>query len=366
MLLDRFGPRRVEALLLLFAAAGAALFALGRDIADLALARALIGLGVSACLMAAFKAFSQWFPLDRQASLTGWIMSAGGLGALVATAPLEFALQETGWRTIFLGLAGLTLLVALVLFVSVPEKRDGPAPDALSAQWRGVCRVFASPHFWRFAPLGMFVTGGFMAIQSLWSVSWLMQVNSYSRSEAAEHMAAMSVAMLLSYVLIGLLVGKLARRGIKTVTLLAGALFLSLATLGLIVFEISEYTMILWVVYGTCSSFGTLAYSQTAAGFPVALSGRANTAFNLLVFAGAFSTQWGLGLLLDWLQGRGHGLGEAYRLTFASLLCLQVMAYLWFLFAGRSAALTPPAGRLPDASANGKKLSGHAESNSTR
>ena len=60
ILLDRYGPRRVEAGLLLIAAAGAMLFALGRDLTELALARGLIGLGVSACLMASFKGFLQW------------------------------------------------------------------------------------------------------------------------------------------------------------------------------------------------------------------------------------------------------------------------------------------------------------------
>ncbi|MFZ2326106.1 MAG: MFS transporter, partial [Rhodoferax sp.] len=51
LLLDRFGPRRVEAALLLVAAAGCALFAVGTSLQALAVARALIGLGVSACLM---------------------------------------------------------------------------------------------------------------------------------------------------------------------------------------------------------------------------------------------------------------------------------------------------------------------------
>lgn len=90
MLLDRFGPRRVESALLVLAAAGAAVFAMSDSLAGLAVGRALIGLGVSACLMASFKAFSQWFPPERQASLTGWIMASGGLGALAASKPLKW------------------------------------------------------------------------------------------------------------------------------------------------------------------------------------------------------------------------------------------------------------------------------------
>jgi predicted MFS family arabinose efflux permease len=335
MLLDRFGARRVESGLLLIAAAGAVIFGLGHGIAHLAIGRALIGLGVSACLMAAFKAFSLWFPVERQASLTGWIMTSGGLGALAATAPLEAALHITGWREIFLALAGLTLIVAIWLFFSIPEKKGGALHEAVSAQWHGVKQVFSSAHFWRFAPLGLTLIGGFMAVQSLWSVSWLMQVNIYSRATAAEHLAAMSVAMLAAYVLIGLLATELARRGIKPIVLLAGALALSLVTLTLIVSQSLDQTLLLWTAYGAFSSFGTLAYSQAAAGFPISLSGRANTAFNLMVFVGAFGVQWGLGLLIEYLQSQGENVASAHRMAFLLLLGLQVSAYLWFLFAPR-------------------------------
>lgn len=341
MLLDRFGARRVESGLLLIAASGALFFALGHSIADLAIGRGLIGLGVSACLMAAFKAFSLWFPPERQASLTGWIMTSGGLGALAATAPLEAALHVTGWREIFFGLAALTLVVAIWLFLSVPEKKDTHKPEPLLAQWQGVKQVFTSAHFWRFAPLGLTITGGFMAIQSLWSMSWLMQVNGYSRSIAADHLAGMSVAMLIAYVLIGLLATGLARRGIKPVMLLAVALGLSLCTLALIALQTSSHTTLLWIAYGTFSSFGTLAYSQAAAGFPVSLSGRANTAFNLMVFVGAFGVQWGLGLFIELLQSQGQSTASANRTAFLALLGLQIVAYVWFCLAGLSAAKNP-------------------------
>ena len=50
----------------------------------LELARAVIGLGVSVCLMAPLKAIAVWYPADRQASYAGWMMVAGGVGAIVA------------------------------------------------------------------------------------------------------------------------------------------------------------------------------------------------------------------------------------------------------------------------------------------
>ena len=166
ILLDRFGPRRVESILLLAAAAGAVVFALAGDLAGLAWGRALIGLGVSACLMAAFKAFNQSFPPDRQAALIGWIMSAGGLGAVVAAQPLEAAMGLAGWRDVMLGLAAVTVVVSAAIWLVVPEseKRGAAHGAGLAEQLAGVRQVMTDRQFWRYAPMVTLSIGGFMAV----------------------------------------------------------------------------------------------------------------------------------------------------------------------------------------------------------
>ena len=98
ILLDRYGPRRTEAVLLLFAALGAWIFSKADSLSGLILGRLLIGLGVSACLMAAFKAYVIWFSSGRLPMINGLQMAAGGLGALVATTPLQNVLSITNWR----------------------------------------------------------------------------------------------------------------------------------------------------------------------------------------------------------------------------------------------------------------------------
>ena len=141
MLLDRFGARRTESILLLFAAAGAFVFAFAPNVPMLILGRALIGLGVSACLMGAFKAFVQWFPGERLPLINGFQMAVGALGAMTATTPVEIALGFMDWRGVFLVLGALTLLCAAVLFAVVPDP-DGQAPKTtLSAQFGGVRAV---------------------------------------------------------------------------------------------------------------------------------------------------------------------------------------------------------------------------------
>lgn len=345
MLLDRYGSRRVEAGLLLLAALGALVFASGHGIAQLAAGRALIGLGVSACLMASYKAFASWYPPEQQASMSGWIMAAGGLGAVAATAPLEMALHLTGWRQLFIGLAVATVLVALWIFRQVPDAPGGHAPEPLRVQWQGVCEVFASRHFWRYAPIGLVQIGGLQAIHGLWAASWLKNVNGFDRATAADHLATMSIAMLFAYVGIGMLATRLLRRGVSPTLLLGGGIGVSMTVLLLIALDVLPhqplFTHLLWGAYGTFITFGTLAYSQCAQGFPLRLAGRANTAFNLLVFIGAFCLQWGVGALFDLLARLDISVFAAHRAVFVAIVLAQYAALAWFLWGGRKAGQTP-------------------------
>lgn len=346
MLLDRYGARRVEATLLLAAACGSLLFALADGLPQLVVARALIGLGVSACLMGAFKAFAQAFPPERQASLTGWIMASGSLGAVVAASPVEAALAAWGWRPVFGVLAGATVLVAAWLFVSVPEPRPtaGPA-EGLARQWQGVRTVLRSRRYWRFAPLGLTLIGGFMAVQGLWAIAWLMEVEGRDRATAAGHLSAMNLAMLANYVLIGSLATRLAHRGVQPLHLMLGGLALSLAALLLVVLQATSVTLWLWALYGVGSCFGTLSYTQMARGYDAPLAGRAITAFNLAVFLGAFAIQWGLGVLLDVLAAQGVARAAALQTGLAVLWVLQAGALLWLVAGVRGELARRPSAR---------------------
>ncbi len=338
LLLDRFGPRRVEAALLLVAAAGCTLFGLGTTLKTLALARALIGLGVSACLMASFKAFSQWFPAERLPSLTATIMVAGGLGALTASVPVAAALPLLGWRGVFFLCAGLLLLTAAYL-LTVPDQGAGTQRESLQQQLRTLRAIFTDRMFWRFAPQGCLVAGGFMAIQGLWAMPWLMEVNGVARADAAGVLFLLALAMLAGFLFVATCAGGLARRGIAPMTLLSVGMGLALLTELAIILDLARPSW-LWPLLGVSFSLGNIAYSQLSATFPLALAGRVNTALNLLVFVGAFGLQWGIGAAVDGFAG-GMGRADAFRLTFALLLLVQGLAFAWFLLPVKRAYAVP-------------------------
>src|SRR3954466_4902761 len=186
VLLDRYGPRRVVAALLCFAAAGALLFAGARDVAMLALGRALIGLGVSAGLMGAIKAFTLWFPLSRLATLNGLYLAIGGIGGLSATAPAEAFLEGSGWGDLFMPLVFLSAAAAALVFFVVPEKPLPGRGETLRSQVAGFGRIFSSLAFWRIAAPLVACHACYQALQGLWLAPWLYDVAGLERPGVAQ------------------------------------------------------------------------------------------------------------------------------------------------------------------------------------
>jgi MFS family permease len=342
MLLDRFGPRRVEPALLVVAGCGALAFATSDNLTELAFARALIGAGSAVCLMAPLKAIAMWYPPERQASLSGWMMVAGGSGALLATAPLAAALAFLSWRAIFVVLAVATFVAAALLFVTVPDiPRQANAPG-FAAQWHGVRSVFRSARFWWLSPLAATAMGSFMAIQGLWSVPWLIEVDGYTRNVAARHLLAMGIAILVGYFGLALFATRLARRGIAARHLFAAGFGLSIFALALIVARAISFTYLPWTLYGFGSAVNVLAFTVLSEGFPRELTARANTALNLLMFGGSFAAQWGIGLLVDAARiALGMDAAGGLRVAFVLVLVIDVAAYGWLLFGWRRHAVTP-------------------------
>ena len=343
MLLDRYGPRRVEPVLLCVAGCGALAFAASDSVGGLTIARAMIGLGVSVCLMAPLKAIAAWYPVERHASLSGWMMVAGGTGALLSTAPLAAALSFVSWHGIFVALAASTFAAAAAIFFLVPDTPHLSNAAGWNTQWLGVRSVFGSRRLWWMAPVGAVAIGSFMAIQGLWSVPWLIEVNGYSRDVAADHLLLMSIAIVVGYVGIGAFATRLARVGISTLHLYAAGIGLNILALALITLR-APWTYTLWALYGLGAAVNVLGFALLGQGFPRELAARANTAFNLLMFIGSFASQWGIGLLVDAARSRfGIDTGAALRLAFALVLVIEFLTCGWFVFGWRRHAVVRPA-----------------------
>jgi predicted MFS family arabinose efflux permease len=337
VLLDRFGPRRVEAALLVLAGAGALLFARAETTAGLVLGRGLIGLGVSACLMAAFTAFVFWFPRHRLPGINGLQLAAGGLGAVTATAPVQFALQATDWRGVFLILGAVTLAAAAGVYLVVPEGRQPDVGAGLRSQLRGIVTVFTSPVFWRVAPWCTFSQAAFLSIQGLWAGPWLRDVAGLQRPAVAQVLFWVALAMVAGFILMGRFTQWLGQRGVPVRAVAAAGMGGFMAVQVLVILEAPLRPLVLWAAFGLFGTSGILCYADLTQQFPGTLSGRVNTGLNLLVFVAAFAAQWGIGAVITlWPPGPAGAYAAAgYQAGFGMMLGLQLLALAWFGWAGR-------------------------------
>src|SRR6056297_2038951 len=127
--LDRVGPRRTAAVLLLIGGGGgAALFAVATTPAHVSLAMALIGVGCAPVLMASYYIFARQFPPAKFATLAALMLGVGSVGNLVASYPMALASEWIGWRMTLVGLAALSTLVAVGLYILIRDPiRDAAA-----------------------------------------------------------------------------------------------------------------------------------------------------------------------------------------------------------------------------------------------
>jgi MFS family permease len=334
VLMDRYGPRRVNATMLLVAALGAVVFAVATGLPALGLGRALIGLGVAVCLMSSMTAFVLWFPLERLATLVGWMLLVGAIGALSATKPVELALRVMDWRTLFLMLAAYTVCASLAIFLVVPEKTAPVTRATLRSQIAEVWMILRNRGFWSIGFAAAFVQGVAISLLGLWAGPWMRDVAGLDRAALAYNLLFAAGAFGVGGVLWGTLSDRLAQRGVPVlVTYVIGCAACSVALIP-IALGYGSASLLLWVLFMGLSPFGTLSYALLAARFPKAMTGRVVTALNMVTFLLAFAVQAGVGAIINlWPVIDGRYALEGYRTAFGLCLLLQGASVAWLAYA---------------------------------
>jgi predicted MFS family arabinose efflux permease len=338
MLMDRYGPRRVNATMLLIAALGGVVFAHAAGLPALLAGRALIGLGVAVCFMSTLVAFALWFPLERMATLMGWMLLIGAAGALSATKPVELALRVIDWRTLFLALSGFAVCASLAIFFVVPEKAAAARGGTVRQQFAVVAGILRNRGFWSIGLTAVFAQSVALALLGLWTGPWMRDVAGLDRAELAQQLLFAAGAFGVGAVMCGTLSDGLARRGVPPlVTYLAGCVACTVALIP-IALGYGAASVVLWIVYMALSPSGTLAYPLLTARFPREMTGRVMTALNMFTFMLAFGIQYGIGAIIGlWPVTDGRYAVEGYRAAFGLCWVLQAAAVAWLAYAERAA-----------------------------
>ena len=348
LLLDRWGPWKVQGVLFVIGAAGITLFGLATNVTMLAAGRAILGIGMAGGLMAAFKATADWCEADDVPFFNSIILGVGGLGALMVTSPAKFFELEFGWRALCFTLAALTLLAAAVTFFAGRGKTTSRDETSdLRSDIAGLKAIYADPFFWQVAPLIIVWNGGFIAMLGLWLGPWLQHVVGFSPLESAHYLFAISLAMTIGFVSGGFVARLAERLAQPLIVVVVWGITIYIAIQIILVLNIASQNYLIWFAYGISAKAAVLGFAILTRHFGPKLSGRVVTGANIFVCLFAFATQYVFGVILHlWPEGDGTGPPiAAYEAAFAILVTLHVLALAWFLFAGRTARSRAGGGR---------------------
>ncbi len=330
MLMDRYGPRRVNATMLLIAAAGTLVFSQAQGMPGLIVGRMLIGMGVAVCLMSSMMSFVIWFPAERTATMFGWMLLVGSCGALSATKPVELIMRVMDWRALFLMFSVLAICASAAIFFFVPEKPPNTARTTLRQQFAVIGGIFRNRGFWSIGFAAAFVQGVAIGLMGLWAGPWMRDIAGLERAGMADRLLIGALAFGVGGLLCGILSDQLAKRGVPAaLTYCIGCAACTVAMLP-IALGYSFASEIFWPLFWGLSAFGSLSYPLLAIRFPRDVTARVVTALNLITFTLAFFVQFGVGAIINlWPVIDGRYASEGYVTSFMLCWVLQALAVAW-------------------------------------
>ncbi len=331
-LLDKFGPKKIVSSFLLIAFIGTLSFAFAQSFSGLLISRILIGVGVSACLMAPLTGYRIWFAENQQQRANSWMLMIASLGFLSSTLPVQLLLPSLGWRWLFGGIAGLILISIFLMLAFIP-KWDHQKDESLENPVRqgSLSDVWKNKFFISVIPMGLFNYGGLMAIQTLWAGPWMIRVAGYTPLESATGLFWINITMLVSFFLWGYFLPRITNLGFSALRILKLGLpvsFLVMLTIIILGSKAGAFYITLFIL---SSIFLSVTQPAVGLSFQSHLAGKALTSFNLLIFLGTFIMQWVMGLVIDLVKNYGYTEIIGFKAAFSFFLFLSLISYIFFL-----------------------------------
>jgi hypothetical protein len=213
-------------------------------------------------------------------------------------------------------------------------------PAEPGSVWNGYLEVFSDRYFWRFGFTAIVIQGTFISMQSLWAGPWFTQVLGMSKPLAAQALFVFNLVLLVGYLGLGWLLPRMSARGWSTLRIISISTTVVLLLQVAIALVDARWAWMLWLPFAVASTGFIIVQPHVSLTFPPALTGRAYTAFNLLIFVGIFVCQWLFGVTIDAFRALGDDEVAAFR--HAMLLWVLIQALPFGLLLGWRVPPRPP------------------------
>tara|TARA_Y100001970_G_C14249501_1_gene870762 strand:- start:3151 stop:4356 length:1206 start_codon:yes stop_codon:yes gene_type:complete len=330
LLLDKYGPKKVVAYLLLIALISTISFAFAKSFSGLLISRFFIGVGVAACLMGPLTGYRVWFEEKYQQRANSWMLMVASFGFVISTLPVQILLPMIGWRYIFLLISILILISIILILLFIPSWNNNTQTQTTDKVGK-LSDVWKNKFFISLMPLAFFNYGGVQAMQTLWAGPWMLNVTGYSALDSATGLFWINITMLFAFMIWGYLLPKLSSFGIDSMKIVKLGLPISYMVLFLIIIMGQKAGATMLAIYILSSIVLSLTQPAVALSFPQHLAGKSLTSFNVFIHSGTFFVQWGIGLIIDFCGSMGANTITSYRISFSIFLIICILSYLFFI-----------------------------------
>jgi sugar phosphate permease len=214
LLADRFGAGKIITISAFTEFLGALLFGLAPNLLLAAISRGLIGLGAAGVFVPALKVFLPWFGAKAFGQMSALLLATGNVGAIAASTPFAWVIQQIGWRPSFFIIAAVILLLAILSWKYIGDTRSDHAPPLEegrplgSPEKKGVANILRSPFFWGMAALFYTFGAPHNTFQGLWGYPFLVDVFGYGKLEAGNLIMTIALGVITGGPLLGYLTDK--------------------------------------------------------------------------------------------------------------------------------------------------------------
>lgn len=350
LLSDSFGPRKTVTLFSLIAGVGALVFGMSPNFSTAVLGRVMVGLGVSMLFVPTLKILTNWFTREEFPILTGILMAIGGVGWLLAAAPLALLVVWVGWRFTFLIIGLVSIALALLTYLVVRDnplqrkslknseeksiKLTGLEKETISL-FQGIKIIVSEQKFWPLA-IWFFFTGGILfGFGGLWAGPYLTHVYNLSKAEVGAILMMIAAGMIVGSPVLSYVSEKVFQAR-KPVLLISSSVLVCVWIL-LVLWVDGLNISLLYAVFFLLGVFasGIVVIGFTAAKelFPAQIVGTSTGMVNLFPFAGGALFQPLAGFILDHMaKGSSVYTAAVYRISFLSFLLAAVISLVSIVF----------------------------------
>ncbi len=300
--LDRYGVRRVSLVLLVVVVLGGLITALIESAVGFVLGQIVLGLGCCGMLLcpmtyAAKQTDDRSFPIWSAA-----ILAIGNTGMVLSASPMAWLVAAFDWRAAYLVSALLAGLVAIGVVWGVRAAKETEHARSVVGEFKEVSKLAVSRRLRGVVMLAFVSFAVMIGLRGMWGGPWLMEIKGVDRVEAGNFLLLLTIALIASPMLIGLIDRKTGHRrtllasghilaGITLLLLPAGAAggWLSSA-FGQAALP-SWYDLIVYMAFGVLISVQPLLFALGREAVPAHDAGKALAAVNFSFFVGAAAIQ---------------------------------------------------------------------------